>query len=190
MLMFLQLFQKKGIARHTGENVRVASEELLGVCRRLASKSALTEEHVHDVITGLSIYRNSRFRSMFTFLAQAADIGNTSTVMPNIAKDVTPLEQIEALLEKAVNFHGRLAASGNWNQADKGGGVCDVAGAFTSAFRCWNCDKETCSVSAYIALKNRASSDANKKKFYTDSGLPVSSGRKWWRDSDVLEEAI
>ena len=62
------------------------------------------------------------FRSMFGCLAQAADIGDISTVMPTIAKDATPLEQIEALLEKAANVHGRHASTGKWNQAVKGGG--------------------------------------------------------------------
>lgn len=134
MLVFLRLFKKKGLARYTGENVLVASAEFQGMCHLLASKSALPEECVHDVLTGLSISGNSIFRSMFTFLAQATDIGDISTVMLTIAKDTTPLDQIESLLEKAVDVHGRLAASRNLNQAIKGGGKHDMAGALSSSF--------------------------------------------------------
>ena len=65
------------------------------------------------MLTGLGICGNNRFREMFRLLAQAADLGSVSTVMPNISFDATPLEQVEALLEKAVDLHENLVISGN-----------------------------------------------------------------------------
>ena len=55
MLTFIEFFKKHGIAKYEGENVLVAAEQLLGVCKRLDAVKALTEEHVHDILTGLSI---------------------------------------------------------------------------------------------------------------------------------------
>ena len=65
MQSFLQFFKKRGVAHYPGENVVVASAELLGVSKRLASVNALTSENVHDVLTGLSICNNTRFKEMF-----------------------------------------------------------------------------------------------------------------------------
>ena len=160
---------------------------MLGVCHRLASADALTEEHVHSVLAGLGICGNHRFREMLRLLAHATDLSIVSTVMPHISSDATYLEQMEALLEKAVDLHKNLVVSGNWNQAVKGGGgEHEMAGTF-SAFKCWNCDKENCCVSICKEPKNWARIDANKKKIHTDKGLPVPAGRKW---TDDQEEAI
>ena len=65
---------------------------------------------------------------MFRLLVQAADLGSVSTVMTHISFDAAPLEQVEALLEKAVDLHENLVISSNWNRANKGGGK------FTAAF--------------------------------------------------------
>ena len=91
------------------------------MCRWLASTDTLIEEHVHSVLTGLGICGNHRFEEVFKLLAQTADLSSISTVLPNIPNDVTPLEQMEALLEKAVDLHKNLVVSGNWNTATKGG---------------------------------------------------------------------
>ena len=59
---------------------------------------------------------------MFRLLAQIADLSSVSTVMPHISSDATPLEEVESLLEKAVDLHENLVISGNLNTASKGGG--------------------------------------------------------------------
>ena len=35
MISFIEYLKKKGVATYSGENVLIASEELLGVCKRL-----------------------------------------------------------------------------------------------------------------------------------------------------------
>jgi hypothetical protein len=74
VISFLDLFKLKGIARYAGENVFLASEEVLGVCERLDAHGALQNEHVNDVATGLLIVLNARFRQMFQLLRQLADL--------------------------------------------------------------------------------------------------------------------
>ena len=54
MLVFLSLFKKRRVAHCPGENVLVATNELLGVCKRLSTVDVLTAKHVFDVVTGLS----------------------------------------------------------------------------------------------------------------------------------------
>ena len=49
MLAFIEFFKKYGIAKYEGENILVAAEQLLGVCKRLDAVGALTKEHVHDL---------------------------------------------------------------------------------------------------------------------------------------------
>ena len=125
---------------------------------------------------------------MFRLLAQAADLGSVSTVMPNISFDATPLEQVEALLEKAVDLHEALVISGNWNTAAKGGGK--FAGAFGDAGSgmsertCWNCDKKGCNVRDCDQPKDQAKIDKNKTKYYKDLGKPVPTGKKPFKSKD------
>ena len=54
----------------------IAPKELLGVYKRLDAVSALTREHFHDILTGLSIYINNRFKSIFKLITDQADIGD------------------------------------------------------------------------------------------------------------------
>ena len=61
MLTFLDLFKHKDVAQYTGENIMLISEELLGVCKWLDVVQALQEEHMTDILMGLSIFGNSCF---------------------------------------------------------------------------------------------------------------------------------
>jgi hypothetical protein len=75
VISFLDLFKLKGIARYAGENVFLASEEVLGVCKRLDAHGALQNEHVNDVATGLLIVSNNAwFHQTFQLLRQLADL--------------------------------------------------------------------------------------------------------------------
>jgi hypothetical protein len=64
MYKFLDIFKRQGVSRHTGESVLVASEKILEVCKRLDAVHALQEEHVTDILTGLSICTNKHFRDI------------------------------------------------------------------------------------------------------------------------------
>jgi hypothetical protein len=70
MLTFLGIFKRKGVAQYTGENIIVVQEEIVGVCKRLASVGALLEEHVIDILQGLTIGGNVRFKDTFKHLKQ------------------------------------------------------------------------------------------------------------------------
>ena len=54
MLSFLALFKCKGISCYQGENVLLAAEEVLRVCKQLDATRGLLEEHVVDILTGLA----------------------------------------------------------------------------------------------------------------------------------------
>ena len=69
MLTFIEFFKKHEIATYKGDHVLLAAKQLLGVCKRLYAVGALTEEHVHDVLTDLSIVNNKRFKSMYKRMA-------------------------------------------------------------------------------------------------------------------------
>ena len=49
MYKFLDIFNQNGISWYFGENVRVVSEEILGICMHLDVVKALQEKHVMDV---------------------------------------------------------------------------------------------------------------------------------------------
>ena len=134
MLFFLSLFKHKGVSRYVGENVLLASEEILGVCNRLDAGKGLLEEHVIDVLTGLSICGNPHFREMFKHLKQCADLGNLD-FLDTITNSDPPLTKIEAILDKAVDVYNKLCVAGSWIKVDK-----NTQQALTAkANACWNC---------------------------------------------------
>ena len=65
MLGFLALFKCKGISRYPRENMLLALEEVLGVCKHLDAAKSLLEEHVVDVLTGLAICSTLGFGKCF-----------------------------------------------------------------------------------------------------------------------------
>ena len=65
MIGFIALFKRRGLARYVGENALLASEELLGVCKRLDAAKALRKEHINDICIGLTIVNNTRFKKLF-----------------------------------------------------------------------------------------------------------------------------
>ena len=164
MLSFLDRFHKLGIASYQGENILLASEEVLGVCRRLNSINAITSEHIHDVLVGLSIAQNSRFRKMFECMAHSADLG--TTILPNIPYDATPLDIIELCWEKAVDMHDFLSTTGQWNVAKKGGGL-HVANSNSNSdhYKCWNCEKTDCNLRKCKEPKDQQRIERNKKLY-------------------------
>ena len=125
---------------------------------------------------------------MFKLLAQTTDLSSVLTVMPHIFSDTTPLEQVKALLEKAVDLHENLVINDNWNTANKGGGKFTAAfgdaGSGASERTCWNCGKKGCNVRECDQAKDQHMIHKNKAKYYKDLGKPVPVGRKPFKSKD------
>lgn len=97
----------------------VVLEEVLGVCKCLDSVNSLQDEHLMDVLSGLSICTNKRFHSMFEHLKQNADLNNLH-ILGTITPDVIPIKQIEAVLDKAVDTYDNLCTAKMWNATNNG----------------------------------------------------------------------
>ena len=66
----------------------------------------VTDEHVYDILQGLSICNSSRFnfKGMFVLLASNVDPRNVC-ILPTITKNDPPMEQIEEIRVKAGEFY-------------------------------------------------------------------------------------
>ena len=62
---------------------------------------ALTEEHVIDILSGLAIVNNLRFKKMFEQLLNCADLG-TVNILPIIDQDDKSLVQMQGILDQAT----------------------------------------------------------------------------------------
>jgi hypothetical protein len=114
MLTFIEFFKKNGIAKYDGENVLLAAEQLLGVYKCLDAAKALTEEHVHNVLTGLSTVNNDRFKSIYELLVGQLDLGNQ--ILYTITDECILMNNIKAVLEKGAGIYDFLVVprSGTW----------------------------------------------------------------------------
>jgi hypothetical protein len=168
MYKFLDIFRRNGVARYTGENVLVVSEEVLGVCKRLDAVGALLEEHVIDVLSGLSICTNSRFRDMFKHLKQSAELENLH-VLGTISLDSTPMEQIEPIFDKAIDQYDKLCLAQVWNRTTKGGPSAHHLNSIVDAVdKCWNCNQEGHQARQCPKPRNKATFEKNLRA-YKDS---------------------
>jgi hypothetical protein len=163
MTKFLDIFKRNGISRYTGENVLVASEEIIGVCKRLDAVNALQEEHVLDILAGLSICTNARFRGMFQLLKQSAELGNLS-ILPDMPFDPSPMECIEVIMEKAIAKYDKECTAQTWNKTTRGGPSTNNA-IVEMVNACWNCGDHSHGVSKCPKPKNQATIEKNKKAF-------------------------
>ena len=82
-------------------------------------------------------------RKAVKLLAQKADLGETQ-ILPSISAYASPLEQVEAVLEKATDVHDYLCTAGEWMTADKSGAVEDIAAVSYVPSTYWNCGKKNC----------------------------------------------
>ena len=204
MYKFLDIFKRQGVSRYIGESVLVASEEILAVCKRLDAVHALQEEHVTDILTGLSICTNKRFRDMFTHLKQGAELDNLD-VLGTIPQNATILEQIEAILEKALDMYDKLSIAQVWNGTTKGGPRVNSATAGNSGTLtkiCWNCNGTDHQARTCPKPRNKTLFEKNRKAFHEakasnsggtavskDGGAPKPDGanyqRKKWADQGM-----
>ena len=120
MLMFVEFFKKHGIVKYKGVNVLLAAEQSLGVCKHLDTVGALTREHVHAVLTSLSIVNNNRFKSMYKMMAEQSDLGNQ--LLPSITDECTPMDKIKMVLAKGTDMYDFLYHAKKRNMEKKGDG--------------------------------------------------------------------
>ena len=175
MNKFLELFKRQGVARYTGESVLVVSEEVLGVCKRLDAVGALTDDHVLEVLSGLCICTNAKFRGMFTHLKQSAELKmDNLSVLDNVSEGASNMEQIEGIIEKAIDTYDILCTAQIWNKTTKGGPSA-LKSIVNAVRRCWNCEEEGCSLEKCPKPRNPAVIAKNKKAFYKNKRKQVSS---------------
>ena len=117
---------------------------MLRVFKRLDAVGALTKEHVHGVLTGLSIVNTSRFKRMYKLTAEQSDLGNQ--LLPSITDECTPMDKIKTVLAKGTDMYDFLCHAKKRNMIKKGGGgTFNYSGHDGSATqRCFNCGKEGC----------------------------------------------
>ena len=90
-------------------------EEILGVCKRLDAAKSLQGKHVIDVLTDFGICTIRRFRDLMKHLKQNAELDNLH-ILGTIPPYASPMEQIEAICEKAVDIHDKLCTAQIWNR--------------------------------------------------------------------------
>ena len=66
-----------------------------------------------DILTGLGICSNTKLCDMFKHLKQTAKLNHQSLLLPSILVDASPIEQIEGILEKAVDQYDLLCVAGS-----------------------------------------------------------------------------
>eukprot|EP00956_Cyclotella_meneghiniana_P028265 scaffold65213_cov39-Cyclotella_meneghiniana.AAC.4 len=159
MISFIEFFKRKGVARYTGENVLVVQEELLGVCRRLDAVGALTDEHVMDILTGLSICGNSRFRKKYEHLKQGAEFNLLP--LEGVTMYSSPLDKIEAILDNAATTYSSFCLANQWLKVIKQ----NIAGVVATVNACWNCGEEGHGVGKCTKPKDQARITKNKEAF-------------------------
>ena len=162
MYTFLRLFRTKGIGRYTGENVLKASGEVLGICKRLEAANALLDDHLYDVLCGLSICTSARFRDTFKFLKQSEDASGRIQ-LPGLPHDATVMETIEVVLRKAEDLYDKLCTAGLWNRT-KGGGA-DLNALVSLVHSCWNCGSEGHRVGDCPEARNEDTIAKNRQAF-------------------------
>ena len=171
----------------------MASEELLGVLKRRNSIGCITDEHVYDILQGLSICNNSRFKEMFALIARNIDRGNVC-ILPTITEYDPPMDQIEKILTKAEDVYDCLCLSGQWNLAKKGGGAdqANTVGVALEDTKCFNCEKKGCNVKKCPHPKDQAKIDRSFKAYTEKNPKKKSKGyrRKAWESNDEEPETM
>eukprot|EP00956_Cyclotella_meneghiniana_P009509 scaffold13164_cov56-Cyclotella_meneghiniana.AAC.1 len=182
MISFIDFFKKKGVARYTGENILVVQEELLGVCRRLDAVGALTEEHVMDILTGLSICGNIRFRKKYEHLKQGAEFNLFP--LEGVSMYSSPLDKVEGL-DNAATTYSSFCLANQWLKVTKQ----NLAGVVATVNACWNCGEEGHGVGKCPKPKDQARITKNKEAFEKNkSGRNTSGGTRTSGKKDKSEK--
>jgi hypothetical protein len=129
----------------------VVQEELLGVCRRLDAVSALTDKHVMDILSGLLICGNIRFRKKYEHLKQGAEFNFLP--LKGVSAYSSPLDKIEAILDNAATTYSSYYCLANrWLKVTKQ----NIASIVAAANACWNCGEEGHDVGKCTKPKDQA----------------------------------
>jgi hypothetical protein len=113
---------------------------------------ALQEEHMTDILTGLSIFTDKRFRD----------------VLGTIPQNATILEQIEAILDKALDIYDKLSIAQIWNGTTKGGPCVNLSTTAPSGDLkrfCWNCGGDDHQARTCLNPRNKKLYKKNRKAF-------------------------
>ena len=162
MLEFIALFKRRGVARYTGENILVIEEELQCVSKRLAADGSLTHDHVIDILTGLCICSNTKFKSVFQHLLSNAELDCLDLVLPTIPVDPTPLETLEAVLQKACDMYDTLCIANTWIKVKE---RTSALNSIVVKRKCWNCGDESHGVGDCPKPKDEATISKNKEEY-------------------------
>ena len=137
MHKFIEIFNRTGVSKYTRENLLAVQEQITGISKRLDSVGALHSGHIMDILTGLGICSNPKFCDMFKHLKQTAELNQLLLLLPSIPVDALPIEQIEGILEKAVDQYDLLCIAGSWDNARASRAALSLTVDMVG--QCWNC---------------------------------------------------
>jgi hypothetical protein len=145
MRKFIQMFVEKGLRMYKGENMVVASKELLAVSRRLYEAKELPVETPTDVLTGLCICSVSEFKSLHEHcLQEQKRMALTHSTRPS---QDDAFDHVVAILTTAVQYYDSLNMSSSWvlprNRAHAVNAGNQASGG-KKEITCWNCGKPGC----------------------------------------------
>jgi hypothetical protein len=83
-------------------------DKITGVCKRLDAIKALTDENVLDILSGLCVCTNKRFRDTFTLLRTNAELNVLHNALETVPYNAPAMVQIECVLEKATDMYDTL----------------------------------------------------------------------------------
>eukprot|EP00956_Cyclotella_meneghiniana_P026982 scaffold59653_cov23-Cyclotella_meneghiniana.AAC.1 len=134
MLDYIALFKRRGVARYTGENVMVVEEEL----------------------------NNAKFKGIFIHLLSNAELDCLALVLPTIPHNPTPLETLEAVLQKAYDMYDTLNIAGSWIKINN---RTTALNTIVVKRNCWNCGDEGHGVSDCPKPRDEATITKNRNEF-------------------------
>ncbi len=113
-----------------------------------------------DVLSGLTTCINKCFRDMFNHLKQNTKLDNLQ-ILGTVPLDASPMEQIKAILDKAVDIYKKHCIAQIWNSMGKGGP--HTAASVTVERKCWNCNDPDHQAQTCPKLQNKALFEMNHK---------------------------
>ena len=137
MFKFLDIFRQNKVSCYTGKNVFMVSEEILGVCKLLDMVKALQEEHMMYVLSGCFYMYQQTFLRHVQSPQQNIKLDNLH-ILGTVPLNASPMEQIEAILDKAVDTYNKLCTAQIWSSTSKGGPRAAASVAVDR--KCWNCN--------------------------------------------------
>ncbi len=112
MRKFLQMFVIKGLRMYKGENMVLASKELMAICRRFYEAREFPVETPLDILTGLSFCSVPDFQSMFEHRLQTekcAALAHSSRPSQEEA-----FNKVVDIVATAVMYYDSLNVSTSW----------------------------------------------------------------------------